>query len=214
MTDASYQKAHEEAVSFLKSYSIWIPTPPPTTSTPNLLDILEALAEAQKVLQMTSRTALQKKTDFLIQARKKQLAVNVLHFVTGSGFVALIALNNPSAVKWDGAAISLIAGIIALTLPKDLGTLERNIKMDIDTISALTGEIAELQIRMQFPQSAELYERIAKSIAACRRIATKYDLDKLVASANNNVHGLLNTEALKTLGVSSTPKNDNAKHES
>jgi hypothetical protein len=209
MTEDSHQRAYDEAISFLKSYSFWIPTPPPTTSTTDLSTIPQALADAQTVLQMTSRAALQKKTDFLIQARKKQLAVNVLHFVTGSGFVALIALNNPNIVKWLGAVISLIAGIIALTLPKDLGTLERNLQMDVDAISALTGEIAELQIRIQFYGSTnDLYERIAKAIAACRRIATKYDLDKLAASANNNIYNLLDMEALKTLEVSSAPKND------
>ena len=213
MTDDSHQRAYEEAISFLKSYFFWIPTPPPTSSEPDLNTIPEALAVAHTVLQMTSRAALQKKSDFLIQARKKQLAVNVLHFVTGSGFVALIALNNPNIVKWLGAAISLIAGIIALTLPKDLGTLERNPQMDVDALSALTGEIAELQIRLQFyGRTNDLYERIVKAIVACRRIATKYDLDKLVASADGNVYNLLDREALKTLEVSSAPKNDDTKH--
>jgi hypothetical protein len=155
--------------------------------------IREALAEAQFVLNITSKIALEKRSKFLRSSVNKQRTINILHFITGSGFISLIALNNPGFIKWLGAAISLVAGVIALMLPKDLGVLEKDLTQDINTLSALAGEIASIQTELIFESNfsnKELVKRITQTIGKCIQLSKKYELDQLVAYSNYNLHNI------------------------
>ena len=185
-TKAAYKEALDVAMDFLRVYS---PNKPPRFVVPPSSDLLqpekrirEALAEAQFILNQTSGTALQKRADLLRSSRNKQRWVNMLHFITGSGFVSLIALDNPGPVKWLGAAVSLIAGILALTLPKNPSTIEMEILRDIRMLSSLAGEISQIQTELLFTsveKSERLQGRIALVIGHCMELSKKYELDRL-----------------------------------
>jgi hypothetical protein len=202
MTATVIEEATTEAVELLSIYS---PRKPPRFAVAPSAELInpksliaEALAEAQTVLNVTAGTALDRKVSLLKRSSKKQLLINVAHFVTGSGFVALIALSLPDAVKWLGAGVSLVAGVTALTLPRDLGALEKEINQDVAAVSALAGEIAEVQLDLLDSRPTDaVFRRAKNTIAACKKVAKKYELDQLVGYAGYNVHRLLDKSALK-----------------
>jgi hypothetical protein len=187
MTKNLPERLVESAIDFLRVYS---PRKPPlfmtdSSSTMNPEEtIREALAEAQFIITSTADKALRTRIGFLNSLRRKQFYVNMLHFLTGSAFISLIALQNPVAVKWFGAVLSLIAGTLALTLPRDLGSLESGIEKDVEVLCSLAGEITRLQTELLVKNARddnELQERIFHVIASATGLSRKYELEQLAA---------------------------------
>jgi hypothetical protein len=119
-----YYQAVKESVEFLTLYS---PNKPPRyMGAPSIelvepeLRVREALAEAQFILHKTADSVLGMRIRHLDKTHRNQKIVNMLHFVTASGFVLLIGDVFTTAIKWIGAAVSLVAGVAAIFIPKDL----------------------------------------------------------------------------------------------
>lgn len=186
MTTDSYNKAIEGSLGLLRLYSPYKPPMFAVTPTEEILQpelrIREALAEAQFILNQTSKAALRKRLEYLKSAMRKQRAVNMLHFVSASGFVILLANVQSTIVKWIGASISLVAGLLAFTVPKNLTSLEAEVFADTEILSALSGDVAKIQSELvlnSVKDNPELAERVYFAIAECTRLSKKYELDSL-----------------------------------
>ncbi len=186
MTTASpIQQATDIAIDFLRLYS---PNKPPmgafgvSVFSDSNARILEALQEAQIVMNEASTRAFEQRVKFLDKARTKQVYINSIHLLTGSAFVLLIAGLYPVIVKWTGAILSLSAGVVALFLPKNTPSLERTTSEDVSHVASLTGQIATLQAELQYgkPDNADrLYKKIGEVIGECAQLARKYQLDEI-----------------------------------
>jgi len=183
------QTAAARARDFLAIYS---PNKPPRFAAPGAevlqptRTIREALEEAQFILVETSRVALQSRIKELANMRGRQRLINALHLVSGSGFVALIAGLYPDQVKWVGAVISLGAGILALTLPTDPQSVEKDVFSDAATASQLSGEITRIQTRLLFKTVEEepaLADEVSAVIGKASELSTKYRLNDIAAAS-------------------------------
>jgi hypothetical protein len=204
--DRELREAAEAATAFLVQYSF---RKPPMYAASAVMDdqtsrtrTLEALVEAHTLLSVIGKRAVEMKNAELEKIRKRQFLVNVAHLVTGSGFVALIALESPEAVKWVGAAVSLAAGVVGLTLPKDANLLRDEISQDIAALSAMAGEVAKVQLDLLGAHpDADVYKRAKELITTCARLSKRYELDSVIEFFRSNVHNLLDKEALKRLEI-------------
>ncbi|HEX8565304.1 MAG TPA: hypothetical protein VF648_06505 [Pyrinomonadaceae bacterium] len=201
MQNQQFQSAAQRGQELLVLYS---PNKPPKFAL-NEAGVLQpaqtiqkALSEAQFILNETSTIALKSRISSLAKSRKIQRIINGLHLITGSGFVLLIANQFAEPTKWIGALISLGAGILALLLPGDPKIIEQQVFEDINTVSALSGEIARIQTIMltKNPETDEkLSSEIATLIGKCIELSRKYELDK-IAQENGGVYPRVREEAI------------------
>jgi len=148
--------------------------------------ISRALSESQRLLQRASERLFVKKSAFLRSARNRQLAINCVHLVTGSAFVALIAGAYPNIVKWLGAFVALTAGAISLLLPKDLAALERELFAEAASVAELVGSVAKLQVELATKRASQndaLARQAADIIGKCLTLAKKYDLECIAVNS-------------------------------
>jgi hypothetical protein len=194
------QRAADIATDFLRLYS---PNKPPmgafgvSAFSDSNVRILEALQEAQVVMNEASTRAFEQRVEFLDKARTKQVYINAIHLLTGSAFVLLIAGLYPVVVKWAGAILSLSAGVVALFLPKNASLLERTTSEDVSHVASLTGQIANLQADLQYgkPDNADrLYKKIGEVIGECAQLARKYQLDEIATKVGYLPRRISSTE--------------------
>jgi|SRR5882672_1364557 len=148
--------------------------------------ICRALAESQRLLHRASERVFSKKVAFLKSARNQQLAINCVHLVTGSAFIALIAGAYPIIIKWVGALVALAAGTVSLLLPRDLAALEREVFADASAVADLVGLVGKLQVELTTTRASQndaLAKEAADVIGKCLALAKKYELEKIAADS-------------------------------
>src|SRR5688500_5510642 len=106
MSDQQFQNAAREAQKLLLLYSA-NKLPRFALEESEILQpglrIEQALNTAQFILNETSKTALESRVQALAKMRNLQRYANILHFITGSAFVLLIAGHFEKQTKWIGA---------------------------------------------------------------------------------------------------------------
>jgi hypothetical protein len=187
--DGGANSAAEAARAFLLLYS---PDKPARFSAPGeairnpALLIQQALDEAQFTLNQASSVAFKARTGTITKFRKRQKVVSGLHFVTASGFGLLLAGQWPEVTKWIGAVVSLGAGMLGLTVPSTLASSERQVLVDIDEVSELSGRIVKTQAEIRF-NSGKISPAISKEslsiIKQASTLAKRYQLDQVAAAA-------------------------------
>jgi hypothetical protein len=189
MATSALQLAAKQANELLALYS---PVKPPRFAIAEVevlqpeRSIKQALAEAQFILNQTSMTALTRRISALSGIRRRQRIINSLHLLSGSGFILLIANQFPDVTKWMGAIVSLSAGFLALALPNDAKTIEKEIFEDTNTVSTLSGEIARIQTQMLLDPDLtkdNLAGQIASTIGKCMELARKYELNAIAVES-------------------------------
>jgi hypothetical protein len=188
MAAKSVQLALNRSLEILSQYA---PEKPPRFATGDLEaarpaqtvnTVQKALTETQFILNQASTTALRRRINALDKIRNRQRIINGLHLLTGSGFVLLIADTFPTPVKWVGAAISLVAGVIGLTLPANADTLEKGIFEDTNDVSVLSGEITRIQTQLLIDPDltkGTIASDVANAISKCMTLATRYGLNEI-----------------------------------
>jgi hypothetical protein len=148
--------------------------------------IRQALAEAQALLNQVCVVAIQKRVQSLSQVYSKQRFLNLLHLLTGSGFAVLLTNHFQEPMKWIGAIVSFGAAAFALWLPSNIQEVERSVFDGTNRISALSGEIARIEIELIMKKGEitdAIAERIGSVIASCREEALKWKLGQMAADA-------------------------------
>lgn len=181
----SYKNALFQAHSFLTQYGS---TEQLSAVTPSPIELEKeeaikvALANASVLLNNALAGAFKLRLQVLRKAKQKQKIINILHFITASAFVSLLSKESPEVIKWTGAIIALVAGIIALTLPEGISDIEKNIDADTKRISKLSGQIASAQFRLSRPNSEikdSFFEEISNLINECTQLAKELELDRI-----------------------------------
>ncbi|MCE7070892.1 hypothetical protein LZG74_11295 [Dyadobacter sp. CY327] len=147
-----------------------------------------ALANANLILNSALEAAFKTRLGTLKKAKQKQRVINILHFITASAFVSLLSKESPEVIKWMGAVVALIAGVISLTLPEGIGELEKNIDADSKKIALLTGKIASAQFKLSKPNaelSDALFDEISSTINECAELAKELELIRVKSEALN-----------------------------
>jgi hypothetical protein len=188
MTSPAYKRAAAEAEKLLVSYS---EEKPPRFASPgeDIRDperkIRQALADAQVLLNQVCRAALEDRIKSLSKIQQKQRFINLLHLLTGSGFVLLLTTQFGTPIKWMGAAVSFVAGAIALWLPRDVPAIETEISEDTNRISSLSGQIGRIETKLLLGKAIDddLANEISTVIGNCRELAEKWSIGKIQAAA-------------------------------
>jgi hypothetical protein len=148
--------------------------------------IRQALAEAQSVLNNVGVAAVESRVRSLERIHQKQRYLNLLHLLTGSGFVLLLTNHFEEPMKWIGAILSLGAGLFALWLPMNVPEIERTVFDGTKTIASLSKEITRIEIELLLKKGEiddAMAERIATVIATCTEEAVKWKLGKVAGDA-------------------------------
>lgn len=181
----NYKAALFQAHQFLTQYgsdeNLAAVTPSPT-ELEQAQTIQVALANASVLLNTALQASFKLRLQTLKKAKQKQRIINILHFITASAFISLLSKESPNMIKWIGAIIALVAGIIALTLPAGISDIEKNLDTDTKKISMLSGQIAGAQFKLSKPNielSDSLFEEISRMISECTQLAKELELDRV-----------------------------------
>jgi hypothetical protein len=187
----SYNEALFQAHSFLTQYGsgeeLYAVSPTPIELEKSKT-FEEALATASVLLNKALESSFKLRLKKLKVSKKKQRLINILHFITASAFVSLLGKESPDLIKWAGAIIALVAGIISLTLPDGIADIEKGVDEDTKKIGILTGKIAEAGITLktqktEIPES--FFKELTVTIGDCAKLAKELELDRIKSEELN-----------------------------